>query len=329
MGDLSLKLPRTTHLDLRKSFTTKHKELTKEQTPHPDYLEARLQQLEEGEIRTEKLSEVVSLADDDGSPDCGVSLLPDGKLRAKRTSAKKGTMPTDTEEYRQKISLIARTWEFIRLKLPGKPYLQGYEMSLWDNYADFILGEKVAKLELKSGCGGMICRPSWSLVLEFDFEFRDRVSYAFNNKQGTLEEFFNFAYEDSVCYNTKLLTPLAMHAGIAAANATLANAPKGAAPVTSSSASSSTELPAVVEIPTNKDGKGNGKGGKRKQKGDKNTPDAVVAQQVCWKFNKGTCKDANCKRRHVCTLCQSSEHGARTCPNKKAKGGANGQGGKH
>ena len=46
VGDLLLKLPRTTHLDLRKSFTTKHKELTKEQTPHPDYLVARLQQLE-------------------------------------------------------------------------------------------------------------------------------------------------------------------------------------------------------------------------------------------------------------------------------------------
>ena len=43
VGDLHPMLPRTTHLDLRKSFTTKHNELTKEQRPLPDYLEVRLQ----------------------------------------------------------------------------------------------------------------------------------------------------------------------------------------------------------------------------------------------------------------------------------------------
>ena len=146
VGDLPLKLSRTTHLGLRKSFNTMHGEMSKEQTPHPDYLESRLQQLEDGEVRTERLYEVVSLAEDDGAPDCGVTLLADGKLRAKRTTAKKGSMPTNTEGCREKISLIARGWEIIRLRIPGKPYLQNYQMSLWDKYAAWILGDKVAKL---------------------------------------------------------------------------------------------------------------------------------------------------------------------------------------
>ena len=52
----------------------------------PTNLEARLQQLEDGKLVTEKMSDIVSLEDDTGSQDLGIKLQLDGKISAARTS---------------------------------------------------------------------------------------------------------------------------------------------------------------------------------------------------------------------------------------------------
>ena len=51
VGDLPRKLPRSDHTELRKAFTTRHRELDDKLVPHPDYIEAKLRELEDGELK--------------------------------------------------------------------------------------------------------------------------------------------------------------------------------------------------------------------------------------------------------------------------------------
>ena len=62
--------------------------------------------------------------------------------------------------------------------------------------------------------------------------------------------------------------------------------------------------------------------GSKGKKGKVQNPpsDAKLASQVCWRFQKGTCKDKTCKRKHTCSSCGSSTHGARLCPEKNQDG---------
>ena len=44
IGDLPRKLPRASHIDLRRAFAQTHQEIDDKLVPHPDYIEAKLQQ---------------------------------------------------------------------------------------------------------------------------------------------------------------------------------------------------------------------------------------------------------------------------------------------
>ena len=83
-------------------------------------------------------------------------------------------------------------------------------------------------------------------------------------------------------------------------------------------------MPAIADAPGGTVGKGKGKQGKNlgNEDGRRNEerPDSVLARQKCWKFSKGICKDRNCRRIHICTICGATDHGAKACPNGKGKG---------
>ena len=79
---------------------------------HPEYLESKLQHLEDGVLLTETMLQIVSMADDDGpSPDLGVVLQSDMKLKARRTNIKKAKMPTSTVQLRTILKVLAAMWE--------------------------------------------------------------------------------------------------------------------------------------------------------------------------------------------------------------------------
>lgn len=104
--------------------------------------------MEEGELVAERLPEVTAVADDDGNPAIGFLVRTDGTVRARRTSAQKGVMPSSPEEFRAKVRVMAHMWEFLRLRFPDRPLLQGYSQHMWQDCADFILGDRVAGITL-------------------------------------------------------------------------------------------------------------------------------------------------------------------------------------
>ena len=326
VGDHPRKLPRTTHLDLRRAFASRHRELRDEETPHTSYLEAKLQEVEEGEFRAERLCDVLSLADDDGSSTTGLTLAADGTIKARKASAIKGTIPSNSEQLRLKLKLMAHAWEYVRLKVP-KDFLADFDLHLYSEYADWLLGDKVAGLCVSSPGSAATCKPSWALVLSFDFEFRKRVAHEANSKKGDLKSFFEAAYKDETLYNTCLLTPLSLDAGASAARALLSSSSLSH-PAQSSSSSGFADTSFGVPFPpvppkakgakgkgSKKDKKGKGKGDKKgKGKGSK---DQGIAGNVCWRFNRGRCP-GKCGRIHACLTCWSPDHGSHECPLAKS-----------
>lgn len=315
IGDLPRKLPRTSHLELNKAFMKAHGEPKDSETPHPAYVEAKLQQLEDGMLLTETMAEIVSVKDDDDvAPPLGVVLQPDGKLRARRTALKKGSEPKTTEDLRTKFRIVAHMWELLRLRLPGKSYLIGYDMRLWEKYVEYLLGERVYGIDTKSVVSADVCKPPWSLVLEYDVEFRKRFAWAFNNKDGTLETFMKFAYDDTAVYQVRFLSPLSISAGTAAA--------KAAAEAAGSSGARAVAAHGPPPSPAaNPGGRSRGKGASKGKAGSDPAKSAAIrANQICYKYQKGKCTDARCERRHVCIQCDSASHGAKDCKAKSAGG---------
>ena len=329
IGDLPLRLPKATHLVLKKAFTDLHKELDEKQGPHPDYIEAKLQQLEEGELTTERMQDIVCVFNDDGGHDVGFVVHTDGTMKARRSAGKKGTIPKTTEDLRNKFKIVKHMWEYVRLKSPALSFLRAFDMDIWDRYADFLLGETVFGLQLDSETVGTTIRPSWALLLEFDFEFRKKVAWTYNTKGSSMADCFKTVYADTTLYQTKFLSPMALHAGAAAARASAGSSSAPPSEITTlAHAAPIAETPPSYNTPKDrskgdkgkggkgKGGKGkNGKGGKGKAvKEEERNPDA--GGQICYKFQRNACNDKNCKRRHVCMNCKSPIHGLKGCPSK-------------
>ena len=324
VGDLPRKLPRTTHLDLRRSFQNRHAELRDDVAPHPDYVETKLQQIEDGELKAERLSEVLAMSDDDGTTTTGLELNQDGTLKAKRTSTTKGQAPRDSEQLRSKLKTMGHMWEYIRLKVPGKTYLSGYDMALWDKYADHLLGEKVLSVSISTASGRVSCKPSWALVLDYDLEFRKKMAWHFNNSTGTLADFMQSTYKDETLYQTKFLTPLSLDAGAAAARAAIEAGGNGNRNNSQNNGGHNAADATFYPPPPKpwgkgKEKKGGGKGkGTGKGKGDKSGKGKGKKEgkgNVCWRFQRGNCQGP-CDRRHVCLICDSPSHGSNACPAK-------------
>lgn len=74
-----------------------------------------------------------------------------------------------------------------------------------------------------------------------------------------------------------------------------------------------------------------GDGGDRGQPKRKGTRQGKgLEEQVCYAWNAGKCSSSSCKRRHVCSECESEDHALKACPDvdeKPPKGGKN-KGGK-
>ena len=111
VGDLPRKLPKSDHTELRKAFTARHRQLEDRHTPHPAYIEAKLKELEDGELKCETLSEVISLADDTGGDgNMGIESSADGVLKIRKSGIPKGSPPVNAEQFRQKTKVIAHWW---------------------------------------------------------------------------------------------------------------------------------------------------------------------------------------------------------------------------
>eukprot|EP00973_Karenia_brevis_P024170 3337073-Karenia_brevis.AAC.1 len=99
-----------------------------------------MEDIEENEVRAEKLSEVS--ANTDAQEDFLTTALDGaGNVKTKK-GARDQTMPKNSEELRTKLNLMGNMWCFLRCKYQ-RSWLDCMTPSVWNRHSKYLLGSKV------------------------------------------------------------------------------------------------------------------------------------------------------------------------------------------
>ena len=120
IGDMPRALPKARHLELLRAYEASHRELPDYLVPAPAYIEARLEQMEDGEIIAEQLTAVLTREDMKDNSWGAARVMADGTLKLQKTGHGEAKPPKSSEELRSRIKVMGIAWEFIRLKYPTR-----------------------------------------------------------------------------------------------------------------------------------------------------------------------------------------------------------------
>ena len=96
-----------------------------------------------------------------------------GAVRIVR-SKQKGSLPQGTEELRAILKIEGNTWCFLSAKFRNREILRNMRPSCWEEYTNFLLGERCYLMKIHGGKGADASplRPPWHILLSFEFELR-------------------------------------------------------------------------------------------------------------------------------------------------------------
>ena len=146
--------------------------------PAPEYLAHKLEQIENGEPTASYLDEVISRKESN-SLQLQTSLDNQGRLRVMRQKPK-GRLPQNTEELRAKLRLEAAAWIMLSAKCRHRSYLQGLQLSHFDRFLEFLLGDKCYSMQVATSAptssSSHVDKQSlsvpWNVLLQYEFELR-------------------------------------------------------------------------------------------------------------------------------------------------------------
>ena len=117
----------------------------------PAQAQLRLEQLEEGELSAESLTEVVAPVDvkDDNLE---LMLSTGGKLRTKK-GKQEVPPPRDSEDFRHRYKTMAACWAMVKCRHPHRSFLKDLTEHMWRDHVDWLLGPKVRGFKIKSADG--------------------------------------------------------------------------------------------------------------------------------------------------------------------------------
>ena len=178
-------IPQSSYLSLKKAYNEGHKKLEDDVFPAKPYVEWRLDQFEEGELLTEKLVDVIAAdAIDNGPADvpAGHTYFDrNGKLATKKRVPKAGP-PADEEQLRQRFKTVAANWQLAKFRHAGKSWLAGLTSETWPDHVEFLLSKKVLKLKGVDPAEGTSSHPTWTTVLNYDWEVRKEATRLCNEE---------------------------------------------------------------------------------------------------------------------------------------------------
>jgi len=339
-----------THLALRRACARVHGHVEDRRCPGRAYLEARLEQLDDGELEAELLTKVTTVAIEQESVStnagAGVDVRKDGLLhviKGKRTAP----LPSGPEQFRAVLKVMALHWEMVHLKGAGRAILGDYNVGVFDSHVDYILGDEC--MLIAEANPTMCFGPSWDLLMKYEHEVRRLAIRKVNEGGCTLAEGMAQARASVPHRTSYFITPLAMPGARSHAYPGPSSVPHSAPEPRGSkrSAEEAAIVPfvggAVVPYsgggggggapPGSSKGKGKGKGKGKQPKEDvkklsprsayrviRNAPGKygvrfkdADGKSRCHNFQAGLCTLSNCKFAHVCVRCGGA-HGATRCP---------------
>ena len=291
--DWTKPIPSSDYIILRNSYQSVYGPLEDKVTPSKEYLEKKLQELEQGEFRAENLTEVVSR--DEVDPDVMVPLLDSrGNFSIKKGSSVVA-LPTGPEQLRKRLSVMQNALLMLKLKYTGREEIADVEKDCFERYKDYLLGDFCWGLSSTDLHGNMVQTPPWSLVLSYEQAIRKRACALMVSEGYPFGKALQTAWKDPVVKERHFITPLALY--------------------------SKRSYPNHEHWGDwNSKGKGKGKSktkdknkGKDAPKGASTTPEG---EKICFRFNQGKCSWPKCKFLHVCSKCFKKGHNGLNCKAK-------------
>jgi len=180
--------------------------------PGRSYIEARLEQLDDGELEAEPLTKVTTVALEQASTETGTEanfgVRRDGVVHVVK-GQRKAPMPSNPEQLRDTIRVMARHWSMIQLKGAARSILHDFDMSVFDAHLDYVLGDECYRMA--EAHPGIRVTPSWELLLSYEHELRKKAIKYVNEDGRTLKAALRAARESSDHRTKYLITPLALH----------------------------------------------------------------------------------------------------------------------
>jgi len=325
-----------THLALRRACARAHGNVEDRRCPGRAYLEARLEQLDDGELEAEPLSKVTTVALEQESvattAAAGVDVRRDGVLHVVK-GKRVAPLPSGPEQFRAVMKVMALHWEMVHLKGAGRSVLRDYTIDVFQKHAEYILGDEC--LLLGEANPTMSCSPSWELLMKYEFELRKAAIRKINETGATLAEAMALVRSSVEHRTSYFITPLAMPGS-------RAQAPRPATlPAQEPRDNKRKAGEASLSSSGGGGGKGGGKGKDKGKKGSKGLPSVTELKQLaprtaykairtnpgrygaqfkgpdgvprCHNYQTGNCSQEGCKYTHACLRCGGA-HGILACP---------------
>ena len=261
--------------------------------PSSEYLALKVEECENGEVTAASLDEITSKAHKN-TASLQTSLDTSGHVRVVKTKTK-GSLPSNTEEYRQAMKLEAVTWLCMASKFKAKHWLAGLKMEHFLKFVDCILGDRVNAMKVPVDNGQQAVKPNWALVLQYEHRLRREAMKLVNRAEATLAEALTRVTKDPDLKEAFFTTPLAL---------TTTETPQKFAKYNSKGHHDG-NYKGKGRGKGKQFGKFGGKGGKSYNKGKhgdlslvSQTPDG---RDICFAYNSQGCA-GKCGRVHVCRV---------------------------
>ena len=185
-------------------------QLADSDTPSAEYLALKVEECENGEISAATLDEVTSKAHKT-TASLQTSLDTAGHVRVVKNKTK-GTLPSNTEDYRQSMKLEAITWLCMSAKFKSKHWLSDLKFEHFQKFIDFILGDRVNNIKVPIDNQQVAMKPSWALVLQYEHRLRREAFKLVNRGEATMAEALIKVTKDPDLKEAFFTTPLALTA---------------------------------------------------------------------------------------------------------------------
>ena len=284
---------------MRAAFEEKWWELEDEQVPGKQYLERKLNELEQGVMKAELLVDVLKHTEDEPE---------DLKANWKGTEltmvkvCPKAPLPRNPEELRERINLMGTAWMMIAFQQTHRKFLQGITPQVFQEYLSYLLGKHVLGLTAKTELGVDFNAPSWGLVISYEHSIRSKCMQLIRKKNLSFKDALKEAWEDPVTRDRNFTTPLALEPKRKPYSEAVPPPPRAY-----SQGSQNGQPPKRQRRAENKGGKSKGKGGKSKGKGKGGSLECKSTtpggEPICFRYNAGGCSAKDCRFVHKCGKC--------------------------
>ena len=329
----SSKIPKTImkgkHVEMRAAYVAAHRGGVvpdDKEMPSAAYVEAAIDQMEDGEFQVEPLSEVTTLEElqDEVLTAGELKMGSDGRLQFKRQK-QTAREPTNSEQLRHRHRVMAVRWMMLTQRYPNRDVLKANDHDMWRLLSDYVLGPEVMGFEFKAPNGQIVGRPSWTQVLHYEFHIRKKALKTVNMKGTNLKDALMDAMTSEHLKNKEFLTPATTSVAVAAVHSAEASAPvaaPGAANLNWQPRSSGARAQAPPPGPPPADSGHPSSRNQFKRQILSWHPDHGY---ICSPWQRNRC-EGNCGMAHKCAFCLADHQAFVSCPFRPAPQQAAGKG---